>query len=436
MVPEWFLARFAGPSRRYRPSERTDLEVDDDLALHVPGDLRRGVTAEDIAARRISIFTAAPKHQREALAGRLRWARRWEERPARSLFSPWGQASSGSQGRHPLTERFLPGVRRRPLFAIGGFVLCGVGLSCGSPSVGSPAVCSAEPCVVILADGQKGPQGLAVDGKNVYWTNKYGGQVMAVPVNGGPVVTLASGQESPFGVAVNATHVYWTTFADPGAVMSAPLDGGAPTTIASGQHFPGALTVDATHVYWLNAGTVAASLLNGTVMAAPLGGGEPTTVASDQSALNDIAVDATNLYWTTDTDPGAVMTVPIGGGTPAVLEAGHATQGLAVVGARVYWTNGETDETSGAIMAASTDGGAPTTFATMQTSPGSLAADGTSVYWTTYDTNGSVMKASLDGGAPTTLATEQAFPGSIVVDATSVYWVSEGAGKIMKLTPK
>jgi len=55
----------------------------------------------------------------------------------------------------------------------------------------------------------------------------------------------------------------------------------------------------------------------------------------------------------------------------------------------------------------------------------SLAADGTNVYWHSYD---SIMKVPKDGGATTLLAYAQAqYPGSIAVDETNVYWASEGS---------
>lgn len=66
------------------------------------------------------------------------------------------------------------------------------------------------------------PNGLAVDGTHVYWTDGLGGTVMKCPIAGCTAPTIvASGLSTPSGIAVDATSVYWTDFFT-GSVYKAP----------------------------------------------------------------------------------------------------------------------------------------------------------------------------------------------------------------------
>ncbi|HUB09630.1 MAG TPA: hypothetical protein VMB50_21675 [Myxococcales bacterium] len=112
-------------------------------------------------------------------------------------------------------------------------------------------------CLVVLAAtgptpfGGVSPCGLAVDGENVYWTdegnNPIGGDVMRVPLGGGPATTFASAQAEPQCVVLDAQNAYWTAGRN---VIKAPLAGGPETAIAWGQNSDGELAVDSTSVYW------------------------------------------------------------------------------------------------------------------------------------------------------------------------------------------
>jgi hypothetical protein len=179
------------------------------------------------------------------------------------------------------------------------------------------------------------PDGIAVDKNYVYWTDSFGGDVLALPRKGSSALTIpfAQGQLHPDGIAVDASSVYWINYGDGdpnGAVMKVSLNGGAPTTLASAQFGPQGIALDANNVYWTNNG--------GTVLKASINGGTVTTLATDQVNPQAIVVDETNVYWT-NSFSGVVMTVPVAGGTPTALASNQANcYGIAVDATSLYWT--------------------------------------------------------------------------------------------------
>jgi hypothetical protein len=64
-----------------------------------------------------------------------------------------------------------------------------------------------------------GAQRIALDGDNVYWTDKNASAVKTVPKKGGDARVIADNQNGPFAIAVDATGVYWSTLGD-GKIMS------------------------------------------------------------------------------------------------------------------------------------------------------------------------------------------------------------------------
>jgi hypothetical protein len=73
---------------------------------------------------------------------------------------------------------------------------------------------------VTLASRQSTPEGLAVYGPYVYWTDLVG--LKRVGVAGGETETLAvaAGEETFVGVAVDAKNVYWTSSASNGSILA------------------------------------------------------------------------------------------------------------------------------------------------------------------------------------------------------------------------
>jgi hypothetical protein len=120
----------------------------------------------------------------------------------------------------------------------------------------------------LIADEQDTPRGLTLDESSgeataVYWTTfAINGAVRRATItNGvlGAVETLVTGQNLPNGIAVDGTHVYWSN-RGAGTVLRLPKTasmGAAPEVLASEQRSPSALAFDETSIYWLNEGTAA-----------------------------------------------------------------------------------------------------------------------------------------------------------------------------------
>jgi hypothetical protein len=83
--------------------------------------------------------------------------------------------------------------------------------------VGAAGPLAASAIVAVLR-----PNGLAVDGTSVYWTDLQNGSVLKCAVTGCSTPTkIACGLVTPVGIAVDATSVYWTDFFT-GLVSKAP----------------------------------------------------------------------------------------------------------------------------------------------------------------------------------------------------------------------
>lgn len=144
-------------------------------------------------------------------------------------------------------------------------------------------------------------RGLAIDRGSIYWSSRApsasGGRIMKMGSAGENPTPLVTGVTNPDGIAVHGSHVYYT---EVGRIRRVPVDGGQAITVAMAQT-SGAIAVDAAGVYWAN-GT------EGTVMTAGLDGGGSRVLASGQKMPTRLALDACHIYWL-DIGAGTVMKV-------------------------------------------------------------------------------------------------------------------------------
>jgi hypothetical protein len=317
---------------------------------------------------------------------------------------------------------------------------------------------STEP-LVVLAEGQLMPAGIAVDQNNVYWltlgqdqranakdTMPYaGGQVMKCAKDGcgGLPSVLASDRVQsiatriPAGLATDGSAVYWADMTplkgDAGDAIghffrcSADGCGGSPEVLGDGDDER--LAVHGGYLIWT---TFAASV--SVCPTTGCGSGARDLWSAGYSPCDTgIAADDSGVYWTTAS--ADIFMCPLTGcdNKPSVLmvagaKQAVATNDLAIDNDFVYVTDSNPLALGMVLRCAKTGCGAqPVVLATGLNSPFGIVADGAHVYWIEND---QVRACAVDGcnNNPTTLAAGAASLTALAVDAQFVYVAELGAG--------
>jgi hypothetical protein len=153
----------------------------------------------------------------------------------------------------------------------------------------------------VLASAQ-GAWVVVAAGGVVYYTD--GNDVMSVPAGGGSPALLATEPNGPNALAVDDTNLYWSAFRGGGAIMKMPLAGGPPTALVPSTLLA-RIAVRGPNLYFASQ-DLGAAPNNSIVARVPTQGGAVTTLVDGQSAAEGIAVTADGVFWV-DTGVGAVM---------------------------------------------------------------------------------------------------------------------------------
>ena len=296
-------------------------------------------------------------------------------------------------------------------------------------AISCSGTCTDGRCLVTLATTPS-PSDIALDDVRVYFTEcpstGKGGTIASVPLSGGPPSTLASGSACAASLAL-AGSILYVAGLNGNDIASIPRDGGTLTTIASSSDKPAGIAVGDTHIYWSTQG--------GALMMMPLSGGSPSILASCPRGCTRPIAQASVVYWG-DPSAGTIQMSPGDGGAPAIVTSGLSSVGaMAISGDYIYFASdyllGQVSVHGGSAMNVGLPTGAPV---------GAIAADDTSVYFTSW---GTVLKIGFTDIQPTQIAANQGDPNAIVLNGASVYWTNadvwpSGAccGQVMKLTPK
>lgn len=312
--------------------------------------------------------------------------------------------------------------------------------ACGHSCDGG--ACTAGVCQgVVLAAAQARPIGLALGGGYVYFTSSTAGTVSRVPVTGGPVEIIATGQSGPQGIAVDAAQVYWTNPAGSNTVMRADITGALPATpivMASGQAGPLGIAVDATHAYWTSTGgLVSKTPLDAVSPMAPTVLCSGALQPADISTPLGLALDGPYAYFTNGffgLTTATVVRVQRANAATSLCEVMVRGQtrptGVALDASNMYWTSwaaAGTDTVSSCQKGAYCN--TPTVLASLQQMPSGatnhqmITADGPYLYWGNGG-EAKVMRVPVAGGAVKALYTNQTGPTAVVLDANHIYWTT------------
>ncbi|MDB5212853.1 MAG: hypothetical protein JWO86_780 [Myxococcaceae bacterium] len=230
-------------------------------------------------------------------------------------------------------------------------------------------------------------------------------------------VELSSGYGNLRAITASETDVFFVDQANGGGVFSVPIIGGS-RTVLSTSGAPSSIAVLGNYVYWTDPTTR-------TVVRMPVGGGTPNATTPEPGAdpPPTIVVTATNevvtLIGSNSAKAGRIdrYAVDLPPSPMAIISGITNPFSIAAFGSSFYWTEG------GQGFVATVDVATASRKALFQEGdPEGIAADAAGVYWTVPSQG--TIRGSLDGKSAITLASGQNVPRSIAGDGSYVYWTT------------
>lgn len=325
-----------------------------------------------------------------------------------------------------------------------------------------------------LSSGWPTPRGLALDEDYVYFVNWGHGSganpeapsIVRVAKAGGTETVLAdaalypaqaSAFAGPDAIAAQGDELYWTAAAG-NEVWRMPKAGGTPSALVTSRTDPNLLDtppaptaytfgIDGDALYfarhrWISPGS---SFTSGVYRSA-LADGALSTLAEDTNTVSESAGHAATVtlagsrvvwaWWHGLTTPseGALRVAGTDGSSPSTLTTTAQVQGLTVDGASAYYTQ------AALVMSAPLSGGGSTLLAPL---PGVLPLGRSLTTW-----EGSLYVAFTDAGAacggvvrlpkaggPVELLARGERPSYVSADASGVYYTDLEAGEVWRVEP-
>jgi len=248
-----------------------------------------------------------------------------------------------------------------------------------------------------------------------------------------------------FGVLVTlGCNPNWNDPPETESVGVSPVPGlsGSYATLAEDPNVSGAFAITSSTLFWVDRGNI-----TDTVQALSLEDGSPLQLYAASpdptAAIEDLAVDEKNVYVTQLSLQGSsfssqVVAIPQDGSAPVTLvSASDSFVDLSVVGAYVYYSNGET------LFRVPTTGGKSETVdgsgtdGILDPTLGSLSTNGDAVYWTelggTGEENmGTTLMTLAKPDAKRTKVTEFSGSGSplLAANSSNLFWVATNADSV------